>query len=246
MHRTIISISTLALAAALFGCSGPMSASGPQERSGLATTWGETRRSQVRLTDFERADPLLPDDVATLYYDDADGVRAMTAGASVRGPADEAVALGGGALWVRVLDAGGNPLPIFSRAGRRHVEGRDGERYTIEIANRSRDRVEAVATVDGLDVMNGRRGTFENRGYILGPWSSFRIDGFRKNLDQVAAFRFGSVADSYAAQTGDDSNVGVIGVAFFAERGARRDVFDRDSERRRGADPFPGAFADPP
>lgn len=243
MHRTI---SAVALAAALFGCTGPMSASGPHDRVGLGTTWGETRRSQVRLVDFERADPVRPDDVATLYYDDADGVRAMTAGASVNGPADEAVELGGGALWLRVLDAWGNPLPIFSRAGRRHVEGRDGERYTIELANRTRERIEAVATVDGLDVMNGRPGTLENRGYILAPWSSFRIDGFRKNLDQVAAFRFGSVADSYAALKGDDRNVGVIGVALFAERGVRRDVFDRESDRRRGADPFPGAFADPP
>jgi hypothetical protein len=243
MHRTI---SAVALAAALFGCTGSMSATGPQDRVGLGTTWGETRRSQVRLVDFERADPLRPDDVATLYYDDADGVRALTAGASVTGPADEAVALGGGALWIRVLDAGGDPLPIFSRAGRRHVEGRDGERYTIELANRTRERIEAVATVDGLDVMNGRPGTFENRGYIIEPWSAFRIDGFRKNLDQVAAFRFGSVADSYAARKGDDSNVGVIGVALFAERGARREWFDRESDRRRGADPFPGAFADPP
>jgi aminopeptidase N len=66
--------------------------------------------------------------------------------------------------------------PVPGRAGRRHVEGRDGERYTIEIANRSGQRVEAVATVDGLDVMNGRPGTLDNRGYILGPWSSFRID----------------------------------------------------------------------
>jgi hypothetical protein len=247
MHRTVLSLAVpLALVTALAGCTSPMSASSPRERSGLGTTWGETRRSEVRLISFERDDASGPQDVATLYYDDVAGVRALTGGASVRDRPDEAVELAGGALWVRVLDADGDPLPIFSRAGRRHVEGRDGERYTIEIANRSGNRVEAVATVDGLDVMNGRPGTFDNRGYVLGPWSSFRIDGFRKSLEQVAAFRFGSVADSYAAQKGDASNVGVIGVAFFAERGVRRDMFDREAERRRGADPFPGAFADPP
>jgi hypothetical protein len=245
MHRIVLSVA-VALIAGLVGCTSPMSASSPRERSGLGTTWGETRRSEVRLASFERDDPTGPQDVATLYYDDVAGVRALTGGASVRDRADEAVELAGGALWVRVLGAGGDPLPIFSRAGRRHVEGRDGERYTIEIANRSGNRVEAVATVDGLDVMTGRPGAFDSRGYILGAWSSFRIDGFRKNLDQVAAFRFGSVADSYAAHKGDASNVGVIGVAFFAERGVRRDVFDREAERRRGADPFPGAFADPP
>jgi len=246
MHRIISSVAA-ALLAALAGCTSPMSAAGrAQERIGLGTTWGETRRSEVRLVNFERDEPRQPQDVATLYYDDAAGVRALTGGASVLDRPDDAVALAGGALWVRVLDAGGDPLPIFSRAGRRHVEGRDGERYTIDIANRSGERVEVVATVDGLDVMNGRPGTLDNRGYILGPWSSFRIDGFRKNLEQVAAFRFGSVADSYAAHKGDASNVGVIGVAFFAERGVRRDLFDREAERRRGARAFPGAFADPP
>ena len=246
MHRTVLAVA-VALVAALVGCTTPMTASSPRERSGLGTTWGETRRSEVRLISFERDDPMRPQDVATLYYDDVAGVRALSGGASVRERPDEAVELAGGMLWVRVLDADGEPLPIYSRAGRRHVEGRDGERYTIEIANRSGHRVEAVATVDGLDVMNGRPGTFDNRGYILGPWSSFRVDGFRKNLEQVAAFRFGSVADSYAAQKGDASNVGVIGVAFFAERGVRRGLFDREAERRRGADPFPGAaFADPP
>ena len=34
----------------------------------------------------------------------------------------------------------------------------------------------------------------------------------------MATFRFSSVRDSYAAREGSDRNVGVIGVAFFAER----------------------------
>ncbi len=39
-------------------------------------------------------------------------------------------------------------------------------------------------------------------------------------MDEVAAFRFGSVKNSYAGKKGDDRNVGVIGVAVFEERGA--------------------------
>ena len=45
--------------------------------------------------------------------------------------------------------------------------------------------------------------------------------------------------DSYAAHKGDARNVGVIGVAFFAERGVRRDLFDREAERRRAPMHFP-------
>jgi hypothetical protein len=65
-------------------------------------------------------------------------------------------------------------------------------------------------------------------------------------MSQVAAFRFGSVRDSYAARKGDAQNVGVIGVAFFAEEGSGYPWIERESDRRRDADPFPGRFASPP
>ena len=40
------------------------------------------------------------------------------------------------------------------------------------------------------------------RGYIVPAWGSVDIDGWRLSRAQVAAFRFSSVADSYAARTG--------------------------------------------
>jgi hypothetical protein len=206
----------------------------PYERPGLGTTWGETRDSPVQWVRFERAEPMNPLAVATLFYDDAAGVSEMAALRPV--PPEDGASVAGGALRVRVLDAWGTPLPTFASAGRQCVMGRDGERYAIQIVNDSGGRVEAVATVDGLDAMDGGSGSFAKRGYVLDPWSSYRIDGFRRSEGEVAAFRFGAVAESYAARTGDDSNVGVIGVAFFAERGARR----------LRATPFPGRFAEPP
>src|SRR5438445_13771092 len=80
-------------------------------------------------------------------------------------------------------------------------------------------RFEAVGTVDGLDVINGKSGTLDNRGYVLLPFATLEIEGFRTSTNAVAAFRFAAVADSYAAQTGSARNVGVIGIAFFTERG---------------------------
>jgi hypothetical protein len=103
-----------------------------------------------------------------------------------------------------------------------------------------------VATVDGLDVMDGDRGSFAKRGYLIEPGARLRIDGFRRSLDDVAAFRFGPVSESYAARQGDDGNVGVIGVAFFCERGASPPWLSREAARRLDADPFPGRFARPP
>ena len=82
------------------------------------------------------------------------------------------------------------------------------------------------------------------------PFATLEIDGFRQSHEAVAAFRFAKVSDSYAAQTSGDRNVGVIGVAFFGERG---DSFEpwtgEELERRDTASPFPGAdprFARPP
>jgi hypothetical protein len=79
------------------------------------------------------------------------------------------------------------------------------------------------------------------------------IDGFRRSDAEVAAFRLGDVARSYAASKGKARNVGVIGIALFAER--RPVAFEpppwrspsrADTELRREADPFPGRYARPP
>lgn len=76
---------------------------------------------------------------------------------------------------------------------------------------------EIVATVDGLDVLSGQPGSTRNRGYVLRPGEHLRIKGFRKSGDEIAAFRFESVTDSYAANSaaGSPANVGVIGTAIF-------------------------------
>jgi len=217
------------------GCSGGLAA-GPAQRAGLGTAWGETRASPVDWISFERDDPERPLAVVTLYYDDADGIRAVAR--------EPGFAFGPSAskpLRVRLVDAWGAPLPTFSRGGRAYAEGRYGDRYAIEIQNRTARRVEAVASVDGLDVIDGGPGSWGKRGYVLEPWRTFRIDGFRQTMHEVAAFRFGAVRESVAAEMGDDSNVGVIGVAFFAERYGPPAWRDRDDEaaRRWAADPFP-------
>jgi hypothetical protein len=102
--------------------------------------------------------------VAAVYYDDRRGLEAMTGRAASGDDGDDAPVLGG-ALRIRLLDGRGAPLPLFRRGSRHYVEGRDGERYTIEIQNRSALRFEAVATVDGLDgfAFFGERGSTE-------PW----------------------------------------------------------------------------
>jgi hypothetical protein len=119
-------------------------------------------------------------------------------------------------LEVRV---GGTPVPSFAHAGETHILGQEGSRYVLRVHNRSARRIEAVVTVDGLDVMDGKPGDFANkRGYLVPAYGYVDIDGWRLSSREAAAFRFAAVGESYAAKTGSARNVGVIGVAIFPER----------------------------
>jgi hypothetical protein len=217
-----------------------------ESRPGLGTEWGENRDSRVSTAPFFREDPDRPFAAAKLFYNDASGVRAMARRSGLSSLGDGSMRVASGALTVRLLDSSGRPLEGFSAGSSTYVVGEHGQRYSIQIQNHTGNRLEAVASVDGLDVINGQAGSFSNRGYIVGPFATVEIDGFRRSLDTVAAFRFGSVKSSYAARKGEDRNVGVVGVAFFHERGSRWPWTPNEIHRRHSADPFPGEFADPP
>lgn len=116
-------------------------------------------------------------------------------------------------------DDAGRPLRTFSHRGERFVLGTMGERYNIRVRNHTGRRVEAVVTVDGRDVLTGDVGEFVRaRGYVIEPYGSVRIEGFRQSFERVAAFRFSRPGQSYSSRMGTPENVGVIGVALFPER----------------------------
>ncbi|HSK03878.1 MAG TPA: hypothetical protein VK932_21645 [Kofleriaceae bacterium] len=118
---------------------------------------------------------------------------------------------------VQVIRAGGDTLPTYAHRDRFYVQGNAGERYIIRVTNPTPNRVEAVVTVDGLDVIDGEPGDLRKRGYVVPAYGDVRIEGFRTSHRDVATFRFSSVNDSYAGQKGKARNVGVIAVAIFEE-----------------------------
>lgn len=127
----------------------------------------------------------------------------------------------------------GSVLPTFQHAGTTYVLGEPGERYNIRVHNPTSERVEVVVTVDGRDAISGEPGDYvSQRGYLIEPWGSLLVEGFRRSLDEVAAFRFTGRAGSYSALRGTPQHVGVIGVAVFPER-ARPPVAVRKAPRRR-------------
>ena len=106
--------------------------------------------------------------------------------------------------------------------GSLYVAGQNGARYNLRLKNNTGERVEAVVTVDGRDVVSGQLGNYKSqRGYVIEPYGSVAIEGFRQSLQQVAAFRFTDIGNSYSARRGSPQHVGVIGVAVFKEHQPR-------------------------
>jgi len=206
---------------------------------GLGTAYGETRRSEVQNVTFTRRSDN-PDALLQLRYNEPEGIRDLTQLRGL-GAAQPAIAHHG-ALRVSLLDERGGALPGVDVAGQRYAIGRAGERYMIGVSNDTGARYEIVAAVDGLDVIDGRDASFDKRGYVVDPYTSFVIDGWRTSDTTTAAFRFSGLEDSYAGQTGRPRNIGVIGVAFFQERA----IDTQELHRRDTADPFPGRYAPPP
>lgn len=121
-----------------------------------------------------------------------------------------------------VSTATGRKLETWRHDGRIYIAGTPGERYALRLVNRSGGRLLTVLSVDGVNVVTGETAAARQSGYVLGPWQSAEIRGWRKSLDDVAAFYFTALPDAYAARTGRPDNVGVIGVAVFREAAAPR------------------------
>ncbi len=118
----------------------------------------------------------------------------------------------------------GQVLPEYSQysqygqRGQDWVAGVPGHRYSVRLTNTSGERVLVVLSVDGVNAVSGQTASASQGGYVLGPWETAEIAGWRKSLDDIAQFLFTDLPDSYAARTGRPDDVGVIGIAVFKER----------------------------
>lgn len=120
---------------------------------------------------------------------------------------------------VDVIDRdSGQWLPEYVRRGQTWIAGTPGHRYSVRLTNTTGERVLVVLSVDGVNAISGETASTSQTGYVLGPWQSTEIAGWRKSMRDVARFYFTDLPDSYAARTGRPDNVGVIGVAVFRER----------------------------
>ena len=157
-------------------------------------------------------------------------------------------------VGVRV-EVGGSATPLYpdpKGTGRYYLEAREGAGYEIHLANRTRERLGVVVTVDGLNVVSGERDSGRGRMYILDPWASTTIRGWRRSLHDVHRFTFVDEKASYASRSGKASGrMGWIEVSVYRESGragccdereGRVSPYSRKREPDSGRDSEPDPF----
>lgn len=129
-----------------------------------------------------------------------------------------------GALVTVGVDVEGASAPLYAATdgtGRHYVEARPGARYTLRLGNQTGERLAVLMTVDGLNVISGERQDVLQRGrmYVLDPWETAEIQGWRTSLDDVRRFTFVDERASYAARSGQaNARMGWIELAVYRER----------------------------
>ncbi len=135
----------------------------------------------------------------------------------------------------------GNRCKQYLHNGRTFIEAKEGSEYVVEIKNNSWEKILAVVSVDGLNVVDGEPADDNGTGYILDKYSAQKLYGFQYSKEKVAAFKFGAfgavkidpatgkpeidpstgkeIPLGYAASKGDgaEKNAGVIGVRIWDE-----------------------------
>ena len=114
----------------------------------------------------------------------------------------------------------GSRCKQYNHDGKIFIEAKHGSEYTIEIKNHTWQRILAVCSVDGLDILTGKKASENSAGYVINGYNTGKFDGFRVSDDKVAKFVFGTKGGSYAESKGDNSekNVGVIAMRIFQEK----------------------------
>lgn len=113
---------------------------------------------------------------------------------------------------------GRSPADEYFHNGNTWIEGRDGNRYTVDISNHTSTRALFIVSVDGLDVIDGKPAGLDSTGYVIDANSSISIPGWKLNNQEAAEFYFSRGRDSYVNTIGGNTaNTGVIGAMVFSE-----------------------------
>lgn len=199
----------------------------------LGTQWGDDVDSAVTTVDLRRTSDEPIDQMQVAYADKNYQGRALNSRSLVAGKVDFSVS----------ADSG--QLPLYRDAGNYYLQGKAGQAYRLVYRNNSANTYEIVASVDGLNVLDGSTASRYDSGYVLEPNDDLVIEGFRKSQSAVASFIFSKPDNAYAANTdsGSIENTGVIGTVIY-------ELYDPKQSRPKSKQPqaFPAdnGYAQPP
>jgi hypothetical protein len=134
----------------------------------------------------------------------------------------------GDVVDVRILSDSGGEFPKYRAYLHRpqdgkffYVEAVKGQRYSIQVTNRSDRRMGVVIAVDGRNIIDGRKSNLNRseRMYIVGPHDCNTFEGWRTGMDRTNRFYFAEQSDSYAEKVfADASAMGTIALAVYREK----------------------------
>ncbi len=202
----------LAMVLLLGACSAPLQNTSnadiqvAKESERLGTKWGDEVESRVTSVDLRRTTNKPIDSTQLLY-----------ANKNYYGRQVKSISLVAGKVSFSV-DTDRAKLPMYRDAGNYYLKGKSGQPYRLVYRNNSNNTYEIVASVDGIDVINGRPASQYGEGYVLSPRDTLVIEGFRKSNNTVASFIFSKPQDAYAANTMKAklaNNTGIIGTVVY-------------------------------
>lgn len=116
----------------------------------------------------------------------------------------------------------GNPVKQHFFNENLWVAAQKGQTYEVKVKNLTAGRLMAVLSIDGVDCLSGKESDEKSSGYIISPYDSLRIKGFRTSNEEVSLFEFSSKSESYALKSEDGAqstaNCGVIAVHLYEEK----------------------------
>ena len=120
------------------------------------------------------------------------------------------------------VDGQAAPLYWSPNGDQRHYfQAFAGRNYSLVLRNNTSRRIAVLLAVDGLNAVNGERTNFgaNEAMYVLSPYESATIRGWRTSLDEVRRFVFVDERRSYAERTGQaNSDMGWLRVLAFREQ----------------------------
>ena len=94
----------------------------------------------------------------------------------------------------------GKPIREYFHNNKFFIEAKNGTEYSLKLKNHSHKKIMAVISVDGVEVLKGGKASEAESGYIVNPYSSINIQGYRIDDNNVATFKFSDGKTSYATQ----------------------------------------------